>query len=82
MQAARNKGRIMYEDHHVMLFQDLSTDLHKKRRLFDDVKQRLRALKIDYGFIYPAKFRVFHEGKPHLFADPSSVDSFIKKLDT
>lgn len=82
MQAARNKGKIMFEDQHVMFFQDLSTELRKKRKLFDDVKQRLRALKIDYGFIYPVKFRLFHEGKHCVFANPSSVEPFIKDLET
>lgn len=81
MQAAREKGKIMYEGRHVMFFQDISTELHKKRKRFDGVKQQLRDLKIDYGIIYPAKLRVFHEGKPRVFADPASVESFIKELE-
>lgn len=63
------------------LFQDISTELHKKRKRFDGVK-RLRDLKMDYGIIYPAKLRLFHEGKPCVFADPAGVESFIKKLET
>ncbi len=82
MQAARKKGKIMYENHHVMFFQDISTELHKKRKRFDDVKQHLRDLKIDYGIIYPAKLRLIHQGKPHVFADPTGVESFIKDLET
>lgn len=53
MQAARKKGKIVYEGHHVMFFQDISTELHKKRKRFDGVKQQLRDLKMDYGIIYP-----------------------------
>ncbi|KAI3365134.1 hypothetical protein L3Q82_010102 [Scortum barcoo] len=71
MQAARKKSKIMYEGHHVMFFQDISTELHKKRKRFDVVKQRLRDLKIDYGIIYPAKLRLLHKGKPCVFADPA-----------
>lgn len=82
LQAARKKGKIMFEGHHVMFFQDISTELHKKRKRFDDVKQRLRDLGIEYGLIYPAKLRLFHGGKPHVFIDPAGVDSFIKNLDT
>lgn len=82
MQAARKKGKIMFEGHQVMFFQDISTELHKKRKRFDDVKQRLRDLRIEYGFVYPAKLRLFHGGKPHVFADPAGVDSFIKDLKT
>lgn len=80
MQATRKKGRIMYEGHHVMFFQDISTELHKKRKRFDGVKQQLRDLKIDYGIIYPAKLRLLHGGKPRVFTDPASVESFIKEL--
>ena len=79
MQAARKKGKIVYEGHHVMFFQDISTELHKKRKRFDGVKQRLRDLKMGYGIIYPAKLRLFHEGKPCMFVDPAGVESFIKE---
>lgn len=37
----------MYEGNHVMFFQDIYTELHKKRKDFDYVKQRLRDLKTD-----------------------------------
>lgn len=72
----------MYENHHVMFFQDISTELHKKRKLFDDVKQHLQDLKIDYGIIYPAKLRLIHEGRPRVFADLAGVESFIKGLES
>lgn len=75
-------GKIMYEGHHVMLFQDISTDLHRKRKRFDDVKKTLRDLKIDYGIIYPAKLKLLHGGKFRVFDDPAGVESFIKELDT
>lgn len=79
---SQKKGKITYEGHHVMLFQDISTELHRKRKRFDDVKQRLWDLKIDYGIIYPAKLKLLHGGKPRIFADPAGVESFIKELDT
>jgi len=79
---ARKKGRIMYKGHNVMFFHDISTELHKKRKRFDDVKRRLRDLKMDYGIIYPAKLRLFYVGKPCVFADLAGVESFIKNLET
>lgn len=81
MQAARKKDKIMYEGHHVMLFQDISTELHRKRKRFDDVKKRLRDLKIDYGIIYTAKLKLLHWGKSCVFDDPAGVELFIKELD-
>lgn len=59
----------MYEDHYVMFFQDITTGLHKKRKRFDDVKQWLRDLKIDYGIAC-------------IFAGPAGVELFIKELET
>lgn len=82
MQAARKNGKIVYEGHHVMFFQEISTELHKKRKRFDGVKQGLCDLKMDYGIIYPAKLRLFHEGKTCVFADPAGVELFIKELET
>lgn len=61
---------------------DISTELQRKRKRFDDVEQRLRDLKIDYGIIYPAKLKLLRGGKPRVFADPADVESFIKDLDT
>lgn len=44
-----------------------------------NVKQLLRDPKTDYGIIYPAKLRLFHEKKPRVFAE--GVESFIKELE-
>lgn len=53
MQAARKRGKIMFEDRHVMLFQDMSTELHKRRKIFDDVKQHLCVWQpLKSGIIY------------------------------
>lgn len=81
MQASRKKGRIMFENY-VMFFHDMSTELHRKRKLFDGVKQRLQAMKIDCGLIYPAKFGLIYEGKIRVFADRSEVESLITNLKT
>lgn len=77
---ARNKGRVMYENHHVMFFPDLSADLHKQRRQFDGIKQELRAMDIRYGLMFPAKLRVTFKGQTHIFESPSAAEVFLKKI--
>lgn len=81
MQAARSKGAIIFEDHRVMIFQDLSTEFFKERKRFDAVKFPW-AMKIDSGLIYNTKFRLFHKGILCLFIDLLSVETLIKDLET
>lgn len=52
--AARRMGKILFKGHQVMLFPDVSAELHKQRRGFDRVKRKLRELKVQYGIIFPA----------------------------
>ncbi|KAI4826649.1 hypothetical protein KUCAC02_030086 [Chaenocephalus aceratus] len=44
--AARQMGKIFYRDRQVMLFPDVSAELHKQPRRFDGVKRRLREMDV------------------------------------
>uniref|UniRef100_A0A3Q2PSW3 L1 transposable element RRM domain-containing protein n=1 Tax=Fundulus heteroclitus TaxID=8078 RepID=A0A3Q2PSW3_FUNHE len=79
MTAARLKGKVMYNGRHVMFFPDLSADVVKQRKQYDQVKQQLRNLNINFGLIFPAKMRTFHHGNCFLFHTPSEVEVFIGK---
>ena len=80
MRAARQKGKVMFREHHVMFFPDLSVEVQKQRRQYNDVKQKLRELHLDFGLIFPAKMRIFHEGSRHLFHTPEEVEAFIQRV--
>lgn len=80
MKAARAKGRVLYKSRPVMFFPDLSTEVHKRRRRFDSVKQRLRAKAIRYGIIYPARLRVSYEERSYIFETPAEAEKFLEKL--
>ena len=80
MSAARRRGKVMYEGRHVMFFPDLSTDVQNQRKQYNQVKQQLREMDINFGLIFPAKMRVIHQGERHLFNSPSEVEAFIKRL--
>uniref|UniRef100_A0A3Q0T2G0 L1 transposable element RRM domain-containing protein n=1 Tax=Amphilophus citrinellus TaxID=61819 RepID=A0A3Q0T2G0_AMPCI len=79
MTAARLKGKVMYNGSHVMFFPDLSTEVLKRRKQYNQVKQQLRDLNINFGLIFPAKMRIFHRGNRFLFHTPSEVEEFIRK---
>lgn len=48
---------MVLEGMQIMNIQDMSIELHKKRKHPNDVKRHLQAMKIDYGFVEPAKPR-------------------------
>ncbi len=70
----------MYEGHHVMFFPDLSMEVQNQRKQYNWVKQQLRELDINFGLIFPAKMRVFHQDNQHLFHFPTEVEDFIKQV--
>ncbi|KAL3975004.1 hypothetical protein ACER0C_023630 [Sarotherodon galilaeus] len=80
MRAAMTKGKVICGGQEVMFFPDLSTDLHRRRRGFDRVKQQLRSMNIRYGLIYPAKLRVSSDGLTYVFETPADVEKFIQGL--
>ncbi|CAM4650574.1 unnamed protein product [Leuciscus chuanchicus] len=80
MRAARQKGRVMYGDQEIKFFPDLSAEVLRQRRRFDDIKQRLRSLNLRYGIVYPAKLRVTVNGQTHEFEDPSDAEKFLQGI--
>lgn len=80
MKAARQRGKVMYRDRHIMFFPDLSTVVQKQRRQYDGVKQQLRELNIGFGLIFPARMRIFHQGSRNLFHTAAEVEDFIRRV--
>lgn len=79
--AARAKGTVMLDKSKLMLFSDVSADLHKKRKRFDMVKKGLRELNIPelrYGILHPATLCVTYKGKRHLFNSPPDAQRFLQ----
>lgn len=80
MSAARKKGKVMYREHQIMFFPDLSVEVQKQRCQYNDVKLKLRALHLDFGLIFPAKMKIFHKGSRHQFNTPEEVEAFIQQI--
>ncbi len=80
MRAARAKKDVLFQNHRIMFFPDLSAELNKHRRQFDEVKKKLRAKGLVYGFIFPARLRVTVNGQAHVFRSPSEVDDFLMNM--
>ncbi len=80
MRAARAKKNVPFQNHRIVFFPDLSAELNKQQRQFDEVKKKLRAKGLVYGFIFPARLRVTVNGQAHVFQSPSEVDDFLMNM--
>lgn len=76
----RNEA-LKYENATVMIFQDFSAAVLRKRKQFDGVKKRLKAIGATYTQVYPASLRVTLRGSTKLFQDPATVEEYINSLD-
>lgn len=73
MNPARVKKDTLFQNHRVMFCPDLSAEVNKQRRQFAEVKRKLRAKGLQYGFIFPARLRVTVNGQSHVFQTSSEV---------
>lgn len=80
VRAARAKGRILFKDCSVRLYEDLATGVHKKQKEFDAARRQLRALGIRCGMIPPARLLVTYGDQSRIFTKPSDAENFIKSL--
>ena len=62
IKAARAKRPILFKNHQVRLYEDLTTGVHKRQKEFDAVRQKLLAMEIRYSLIPPARLLVTHNG--------------------
>ncbi|RXN22433.1 LINE-1 type transposase domain-containing 1 [Labeo rohita] len=67
LQAAQKKRYISHEGIQLRFFQDVSAEVLKKRREFDEVRKKLSACDMFRGFAYPAKLRCLHGTQMHFF---------------
>lgn len=80
MQAARNTHPLLHNGAQIMIFEDLSVAVMKKRQEFYQVKQRLREREISFAMMYPATLRIRLDGQEKFLKSPKEVAAFLDKL--
>lgn len=75
------KEALKYDGATVMIFQDLSAAVLRKRKTFDGVKKRLKAMGATYNQVYPALLKVTYRGSTKTFKDPATVEKYIDSID-
>lgn len=85
LNAARELGikgsPLKFGDSTVMFFQDFSASVLRKRKMFDEVKKRLKSIGAEYRQIYPALLKVNFRGSEKVFHEPAAVELFLNSLD-
>uniref|UniRef100_A0A3P8STI7 L1 transposable element RRM domain-containing protein n=1 Tax=Amphiprion percula TaxID=161767 RepID=A0A3P8STI7_AMPPE len=70
MQEARKKQTLNYKGAKIMIFEDFSAAVSRKRQAFLPVKNRLREKGIPFALLYPAVLRIKHNGEEKIFKHP------------
>lgn len=77
---SKNNQPLKCGDATVLIYQDFSAAVVRKRKGFDHVKRRLSAVGAVYRMLYPASLKVSHRGATNVYADPSDVDKYLETL--
>lgn len=83
MQAARNKGKLMWRGHRIMIFPDYSKAVNDKRKRFKQCKQMLHERRIGFSLRYPAVLVINPKGeggRRREFDDPQKALEYIGTL--
>lgn len=80
MQAARKAQSLVYNGAPIMIFEDFSIAVVRKRQEFYPVKQQLKEKGIPFAMLYPAGLRVSHGGQEKFFKHPKDVAAFLDKV--
>lgn len=80
LRSAKNRD-ITHGGSKIYLTQDVSAETMKRRRRFDEVKQRFLDMGTFRGFHpNPCKLRVLHEGKIHHLSSPQEAEDFYRSI--
>lgn len=81
LEASRWAKDVRFEDSRIFLFQDFSSQTHRKRRAFDQARRRLQSLGLhNYGLNYPATLRITVNNTTKSFTKPNEALAYIDTL--
>lgn len=71
---------IIYKGEKLLIFHDLPAAILKQRARYNRAKDLLRDRPgVRFGFLYPAKLRVTHNGEEIYFTDPVKAIAFAEQ---
>lgn len=74
-------GPVTFKGEAVMFFPDLSANLVKRRKEYNQVKKELHAKKLQFSLLHPATLRVtLSNGEKKFFKSPEAAASFLRDV--
>ena len=73
LRAARSSQDLQFQNSRIMIFPDYSRAVQMRRRSFEEVKQKLRAMNIQYMLLFPARLKIIHQSKTFFFDSPNQA---------
>lgn len=80
LRAARNKGKLSWENNNIMLFPDFSRATQMKRDKFKECKKKLHEREASFRLLYPAKLRIETKEGVKIFDCPRKAMAFIDAM--
>jgi len=80
LEAARRSGTVKYQVSTIMFFRDLLAAVLRKRKGFEEVKNRLRDIGTKHMMLYPAMLKIMHGGEARNFDSPAKAMTFVDTL--
>lgn len=82
LRAAKAKGKLIYKDQSIRFYPDVSAEIHKKQRAYDEVRRRLCDKGINkHRIVFPSRLLLTHREKSTLFDTPAVVERYMEELD-
>ena len=73
LRAARKVQELRLQNSRIMIFPDYSRAVQSRRRSFEEVKQKLRTMNIQYMLLFPARLKVIYHSKTLFFDSPNQA---------
>lgn len=84
MRAARAKQaakqNILYKNKPVQFYQDVPSEIHRKKKEFDGARQQLRRMGLRHGIIAPARLIVTYQDRSHIFTSAEEAETFLRRI--
>ncbi|KAJ1161340.1 hypothetical protein NDU88_001827 [Pleurodeles waltl] len=73
LKEARRSEDLQWENHKILIFTDYTREVQTRRRSYQQVKQKLRAMQLSYMLLFPAWLKVIMAGRAHFFESPEEA---------
>ncbi|KAJ1205829.1 hypothetical protein NDU88_001255 [Pleurodeles waltl] len=75
----RRSEDLQWENHRILIFPDYTREVQTRRRSYEQVKQKLRAMQLSYMLLFPVRLKVIMADRAHFFESPEEAWDWLTK---